>query len=282
MRRSRVVVGVEALDGRELDQIGTHDVPHSTGPAQDRQRLPIAEPARRRRARRRHDRGIQRVDVERHVHRPAGERPDDLLDVPARLVLGPMDRDAIAIGLGRIPPPASRPRGCRPRPATRPDGPARGAWPRRARSARPGSRRAGRRGRRTAAPPGPCGAPRRAGWRRRSANALRPARTGTCRPPAPSRRVPASWSSAGLDRTCDRRLAQGRHAVVEIGLAPQLVVVKLELLAGRQDRRRPSRRAAAVADGRFEAERYDDGPRGCRICRHPRGLGSRKLCSAGR
>ncbi len=99
MRRRRVVVGVEALDRGELDEIGADDVSNRAGPAQDGQRLPVAEAARRRRARRRHDGGVQRVDVERHVDRPAGERLDDLLDVPARLVLGPMDRDAIAIGV---------------------------------------------------------------------------------------------------------------------------------------------------------------------------------------
>ena len=68
-----------------------------------------------------------------------------------------------------------------------------------------------------------------------------------------------------LDRPRDRGLAQRRHAVVEIGLAPQLLVVELELLAGRQDGRRPRRRAAAVADRGLQAERDDHGPRGRRV-----------------
>ena len=36
----------------------------------------------------------------------------------------------------------------------------------------------------------------------------------------------------GFDRPGDRRFAHGRHPVVEIGLASQLLVVELELLAG--------------------------------------------------
>src|SRR4026208_806811 len=43
-----------------------------------------------------------------------------------------------------------------------------------------------------------------------------------------------------------------------MGLASQLVVVKLELLAGLQDRRRPGRGAAAVAGGGLEAEGDDN------------------------
>ena len=74
-----------------------------------------------------------------------------------------------------------------------------------------------------------------------------------------------------LDRPRDRGRAQRGHAIGEIGLAPQLVVVELELLAGGEDRRRPRRRAAAVADRGLEAEGDDHRPRGARIVRHPRG-----------
>jgi hypothetical protein len=52
----------------------------------------------------------------------------------------------------------------------------------------------------------------------------------------------------GGDRRGDRRLAQGGDAIVEIGLAAQLVVVELELLAGLEDGGGSRSRTRPIAD----------------------------------
>ena len=109
-------------------------------------------------------------------------------------------------------------------------------------------------------------AARKDGRRRRSANAPRPARTGTC--PAATHSLDDALEL--VERRRDRprdgglRAARPRRSRDRARL-PELLVVELELLAGGQDGRRPGRRAAAVADGGLQPERDHHSPRGRRV-----------------
>src|SRR5204862_6482863 len=93
------VARVQTRNGRELDEVSAdHPSGRLASAPQQRERLAIGQPARGWRAGRRHDRGIQNVDIEGDVDRAPPERGDDLLDVPTCLVLGPMDRNSVALG----------------------------------------------------------------------------------------------------------------------------------------------------------------------------------------
>src|ERR687896_1937990 len=72
---------------------------------------------------------------------------------------------------------------------------------------------------------------------------------------------PGDLPQSRRDRLLDHRLAERGNAVLEIRLAPQLLIEQLELVARGQDRARPLGRAAAIADGGLETERNDDGTR---------------------
>ncbi len=57
----------------------------------------------------------------------------------------------------------------------------------------------------------------------------------------------------------NNRFPDCRYAIIFVGLAPELFIKQLKLMARCQDRLRPAPRSPAVTDRRFDAERYNDG-----------------------
>src|SRR6185312_4009997 len=82
---------------RKLDEIGADDAAGLTGAPEDGERLPVAETPGGGRARRRHYRRIERVDIEGEIDCTILEPPPQPRQIPGRLVLGPVDADPIRV-----------------------------------------------------------------------------------------------------------------------------------------------------------------------------------------
>ncbi len=80
---------------RQLVDVGPDPLGHLRRRAQHAGDIVPEHAPRLRRAGRGHDRTVEAVDVDRHPHLLAAQGRDDVLEIPLRLVLGPMDVDPV-------------------------------------------------------------------------------------------------------------------------------------------------------------------------------------------